>query len=132
MQFELVCLSVCLFIFFLSNSKEPCFTQKYVTNKRYRHVDHDYDSLTQFRSICRCYMKKHIKANKTQDWLTCTMSLQRFIKYFEGAIKFDRVCFYLQAMMEPVLVKVEAFTMNGRDGVSDGACFYLHDVVVCF
>ena len=34
--------------------------------------------------------------------------------------------------MESVLVKIEAFTMNGSDGVYDGACFYLHDVVVIF
>ena len=34
--------------------------------------------------------------------------------------------------MESVLVKIEAFTMNGSDGVCDGACFYLHDVVVIF
>ena len=26
--------------------------------------------------------------------------------------------------MEPVLVKIEAFAMNGSDGVYDGACFY--------
>ena len=42
------------------------------------------------------------------------------------------VCFYLQAVMEFVLVKVEAFTMNDSYRVYDGACFYLHDVVVCF
>ena len=41
-------------------------------------------------------------------------------------------CFYLQAVMEYVLVKTETFTMNGSDGVYDGACFYLHGVVVCF
>ena len=41
-------------------------------------------------------------------------------------------CFYLQAVMEPVLVKIEAFAMNGSDRVYDGACFYLHDLVVCF
>ena len=34
--------------------------------------------------------------------------------------------------MESVLVKAEALTMNGSDGVYDKACFYLHDVVVCF
>ena len=34
--------------------------------------------------------------------------------------------------MESVLVKIEAFTMNGIDGVYDGACFDLHDVVVSF
>ena len=34
--------------------------------------------------------------------------------------------------MESVLVKIEALAMNGSDGVYDGACFYLHDVVVCF
>ena len=43
-----------------------------------------------------------------------------------------RACFYLQAVMEYVLVKTETFTMNGSDGVYDGACFYLHGVVVCF
>ena len=30
--------------------------------------------------------------------------------------------------MESVLVKIEAFNMNGSDEVYDGACFYLHDV----
>ena len=34
--------------------------------------------------------------------------------------------------MESVLVKIQAFTANGNDGVCDRACFYLHDVVVCF
>ena len=34
--------------------------------------------------------------------------------------------------MESVLVKIEAFTMNGSDGVCDGACFYLHDVQSVF
>ena len=37
--------------FFLLNSEEPHWsTQKYVTKKRYGHVDHDFDSLAQFRS----------------------------------------------------------------------------------
>ena len=31
--------------FFLTNSKEPCFTQKYATKERCGHVDHDFDSL---------------------------------------------------------------------------------------
>ena len=44
----------------------------------------------------------------------------------------EGVCFYLQVVMESVLVKIEIFTMNGSDGVYDGASFYLHDVVVCF
>ena len=43
-----------------------------------------------------------------------------------------RVCFYVQAVMVSVLVKTEAFTINGSDGVSVGACFYPHAVVVCF
>ena len=34
--------------------------------------------------------------------------------------------------MEPVLVKIKAFAMNGSDGVHGGACFYLHNMVVCF
>ena len=34
--------------------------------------------------------------------------------------------------MKPVLVKIEVFTMNGSDGVYDGACFYLHDVQSVF
>ena len=36
--------------FLLSYSKEPCCVQKYVTKKRYGHVDYVFDSLTQFRS----------------------------------------------------------------------------------
>ena len=31
--------------FFLTNSKEPCFTQTYAMKERCRHVDHDFDSL---------------------------------------------------------------------------------------
>ena len=34
--------------------------------------------------------------------------------------------------MQSVLVKIQAFTINGSDGVCDGAYFYLHAVVVCF
>ena len=30
--------------------------------------------------------------------------------------------------MESVLVKIEAFAMNGSDRVYDGASFYRHDV----
>ena len=35
----------------------------------------------------------------------------------------DGVCFYIQAVMESVLVKTGACTMNGSDGVYDRACF---------
>ena len=35
----------------------------------------------------------------------------------------DGVCFYLQAVMKSVLVKIKAFAMNGSDEVYDGACF---------
>ena len=56
---------------FLSNSKEPSFTQKYATQKRCRHADHDFDSLAQFRSTCAYCMEKHIDASETQDWLRC-------------------------------------------------------------
>ena len=42
------------------------------------------------------------------------------------------VCFYLQAVMESVLVNTEGFTINGSDGVCDGASFYLHAMLVCF
>ena len=41
-------------------------------------------------------------------------------------------CFYLQAVMLSVLVKIEVFTMHGSDEAYDGAWFYLHDAVVCF
>ena len=41
------------------------------------------------------------------------------------------VCLYLQDVMESVLVKIQTFSRNGGDGVYDGACFYLHDVVDC-
>ena len=33
------------------------------------------------------------------------------------------VCFYLQAVMQSVVVKIEVFTMNGGNGVYGGACF---------
>ena len=48
-------------------------------------------------------------------------------------VSFDwLVKYFLKSVMETVLVKIEVFTMNGSNGVYDGACFYLHDVVVCF
>ena len=34
--------------------------------------------------------------------------------------------------MEAVFVKLQAFTINESDGLSDGACFYFHAVVVSF
>ena len=68
-------------IFFLSNSKESCCTQKYATKKRCGHVDHDFDTLVQFRSTCAYCMEKHIHADETQDWLRCTMCMQ----WFHGA-----------------------------------------------
>ena len=47
----------------------------------------------------------------------------------------DRVCngacFYLLAVVVCV-VKIQAFTMNGSYGVYDRAYLYLHAVVVCF
>ena len=46
----------------------------------------------------------------------------------------DRVCngacFHLQAVIVCV-VKIQAFTMNGSYGVYDRAYLYLHAVVVC-
>ena len=39
-----------------------------------------------------------------------------------------RVCFYLQAVIESVLVKLQAFTINDSDEVCDEACFYHHVV----
>ena len=36
----------------------------------------------------------------------------------------DGVCFYLQAVTESVLVKIKSFTMNGSHGDYDGACFF--------
>ena len=33
--------------------------------------------------------------------------------------------------MEYVLLKIQAFAMNGSDRVCNGACFYLQAVVVC-
>ena len=41
-------------------------------------------------------------------------------------------CFYLQVMMESFSAEIQAFTISSNDGVSDGVCFYLHAVVVCF
>ena len=31
-----------------------------------------------------------------------------------------------------VLVKIQAFTINGSDGACEEACFYLRAMVVCF
>ena len=39
-------------LYFLSNGKEPCCVQKYATRKKCGHIDHDFDSLAQFRSTC--------------------------------------------------------------------------------
>lgn len=44
----------------------------------------------------------------------------------------SRVCFYLQAVMGSVLLKLQAFTMICSDGIHDGVCFYCHAIVVCF
>ena len=40
------------------------------------------------------------------------------------------VCFYLQTVMESVLVMVQAFTINGNDRVCHRASFYFHALVV--
>ena len=34
--------------------------------------------------------------------------------------------------MESVLVKLQAFTVNGSGGLCDGECFYCYMVAVCF
>ena len=44
----------------------------------------------------------------------------------------DGVCFYLQVVMEAVLVNTQDFTINSSDGVCGGACSYPHVVVLCF
>ena len=72
-----------------------------------------------FNWLIKCFLKSAAE--------TVFMKLQVFNINGSGG-----ACFYLQAMMEYVLVKIETFTMNGSDGVYDGACFYLHGVVVCF
>ena len=64
--------------FFLSNSKEPCCTQKYATKKRCGHVDHDFDSHAQFRSTCVYCREKRMDVDEIQDWLRCPMCMQRF------------------------------------------------------
>ena len=51
----------------LSTNKEPCCTQKYATKKRFRNVDHDFDSLAEFRTTRAFCMEKYIDADKTQD-----------------------------------------------------------------
>ena len=61
---------------FRSNSKEPCCTQKYPTKKRCRHVDHDFDSLAQFRTKYTYCIEKHMDAGETQDCLRCPMCMQ--------------------------------------------------------
>ena len=64
--------------FFLSNSKEPCFTQIYTTKKQCGHVDRDFDSLVQFRSTCAYCMEKHMDVHETKAWLRCPVYVQWF------------------------------------------------------
>ena len=64
--------------FFLSNSKEPCFTQIYATKKQCGHVDRDFDSLAQFRSTCAYCMGKHMDVHETKAWLRCPVCVQWF------------------------------------------------------
>ena len=42
------------------------------------------------------------------------------------------VCFYLQAVLWSVSVKIQNIAINGSVGVCDGACLYFHAMVVCF
>ena len=62
--------------FFLSNSKEPCFTQIYT--KQCGHVDRDFDSLAQFRNTYAKCMGKHMDVHETKAWLRCPVCVQWF------------------------------------------------------
>ena len=55
------------------------------------------------------------------------MKLQAFSTYASGG-----VCFYLQAVMKSVSVKIQDFILNCNNDVYYVACFYLHAMVVCF
>ena len=44
----------------------------------------------------------------------------------------SKVWFYLLAVMESVLVKIQNFTINDSDGFCDRGCFCPYAVVVCF
>ena len=57
--------------FFLSNIKQPCFTQIYTSKKQCRHVDRDFDSLAHVRSTSAYCMGKHMDAHETKAWLRC-------------------------------------------------------------
>ena len=48
---------------FLSNSKELCCTQRYTTKKRCSHVDQDFNSFAQFRTLCASCVEKHTDAD---------------------------------------------------------------------
>lgn len=55
--------------FFLSNSKEPCFVQKYsATSMKCGHVEREFESLAMFKSTC-VYCGKFYKKNEEIDWL---------------------------------------------------------------
>lgn len=64
--------------YFLSNSKEPCHSQKYLTRKGCGHIDRDFDSLSKFRSTCAHCMETFMDENETQDWLRCPICFQWF------------------------------------------------------
>ena len=44
----------------------------------------------------------------------------------------DRICFYLQAVIESLLVKLQTFTITGSGGGWGRACLYHHAVVASF
>ena len=72
--------------FFLSNSKEPCFTQIYTTKKHCGHVDGDFDSLAHFRSTCAYCMGKHMDVDETKAWLRCPV----WVQWFHNACFFEK------------------------------------------
>lgn len=69
------------------------------------------------------YIKHFFKSMKETLFL---IKLQVFYTNGSGGI-----CCYLQAVTEPVLVKIHSYKWHSY-GVCDGVSLYLHPVVVCF
>ena len=65
--------------YFLSNGKEPCFTQTYSKfNKACGHVEREFDTLAMFKSTGAYCNEQHLGEEPT-DWLMCPICVQWFI-----------------------------------------------------
>lgn len=60
--------------------KYPMRVQTYSTSRRLNcgHIEKEYESLAQLKSICAFCSKLYVKKEEVEDWLNCSMCLQWF------------------------------------------------------